>query len=180
MSDDSDLDRRWKAVLVPLREDSLLPPGLEGRIGRNLRAGRGGRWLPLALAAMLLLAVGGLLGRWSAQPPRPQPDQPRFMLLLFEGPAYDSVSATHDARVAEYREWAGALASRGQLVDAAELGPAEQRLGNLPDLSASGGHVIGGFFILRARDQAEALRIAATCPHLKHGGGVSVRPLTTS
>jgi hypothetical protein len=103
--------------------------------------------------------------------------EPRFLLLLFEGPAFDTLSSTHEARVAEYGNWARDLARRGQLVDAGELAPAEQRLGTM---ATSGGDLIDGMFIVKAKDEAEARAIAATCPHLKHGGGVSVRLIRSS
>jgi hypothetical protein len=32
-----------------------------------------------------------------------------------------------------------------------------------------------GFFVVRARDFAEARRIAETCPHLRHGGRIVLR-----
>ena len=105
------------------------------------------------------------------------PDQPRYLLLLFEGPSYDSLSASHSDRVAEYAEWARGLATRGQLADGAELSPVEQRLGSVPD-GSDGRHAISGYFIVIARDAAEARAIAETCPHLRHGGGVSIRPLS--
>ena len=34
-----------------------------------------------------------------------------------------------------------------------------------------------GFFVIAARDEREALAIARTCPHLRYGGTVSVRPI---
>lgn len=181
MNGQSGLDQRWRDALAPLREGLAPAPGLESRISRTLRGRRAGaRRLRLSLAAIFLVAVGGLVGRWWTLPPASDQAEPRFILLLFEGPAFDSLSVTHEVRVTEYREWAEALASRGQLVDAAELAPVEQRLGDMPAAPLSQGYVIAGFFVLRARDQADALRIAATCPHLRHGGGVSVRPLAPS
>jgi hypothetical protein len=138
--------------------------------------------LLLGLAAMLLLTLGGAVGRGLPRPTAPSParENPRYLLLLFEGPAFDRVSSTGVDRVAEYTAWARGLASRGQLADAAELSPIDQQLGPMPERSSIGGQVISGYFIVRARDVAEARAIAETCPHLRHGGGVSVRPLRTS
>jgi hypothetical protein len=36
---------------------------------------------------------------------------------------------------------------------------------------------VRGFFIIRAATEAEALGVARTCPHLRHGGAVAVRPI---
>ena len=70
------------------------------------------------MAALLLLSLGGLAGRWWTSSPPPASAEPRFLLLLFEGPAFDSLSSSHEARVAEYGNWARDLARKGQLVDA--------------------------------------------------------------
>jgi hypothetical protein len=37
--------------------------------------------------------------------------------------------------------------------------------------------VLTGLFIIRAASEAEALAIARTCPHLRYGGRVDVRPI---
>jgi hypothetical protein len=183
MSDEHEnpADRAWRDAVSPLRQGMEPPPELENRIASALRGRGRRRGLALALAAMALIALGGAVGRgWPRAPaPASAPDQPRYLLLLFEGPSYDSLSSSHAARVTEYAEWARGLASRGQMADGAELSPIEQRLGPMPD-GSDDRHVISGYFIVIARDAAEARAIAETCPHLRHGGGVSVRPLTTS
>jgi len=183
MSDEHEdpADRAWREAVSPLRQGPEPPPELEHRIASALRGRGRRRGLALALAAVALIALGGAVGRGWPRAPAPEPagDQPRYLLLLFEGPSYDSLSSSHAARVAEYAEWARGLASRGQLADGAELSPAEQRLGQIPE-DSGGPHVISGYFIVIARDAVEARAIAETCPHLRHGGGVSVRPLTTS
>ncbi len=33
-----------------------------------------------------------------------------------------------------------------------------------------------GFFVLRASDRAEALKLSMGCPHLRYGGRVELRP----
>ncbi len=175
-------DRAWRNAVAPLRQGLEPPPELENRIASALRGRGRRRGLALALAAVALIALGGAVGRVWPRPMAPASplEQPRFLLLLFEGPSYDSLSSSHGARVAEYAEWARGLARRGQLADGAELSPIEQRLGRMPDGSGNGRHVISGYFIVIARDVTEARAIAETCPHLRHGGGVSVRSLTTS
>jgi hypothetical protein len=38
-----------------------------------------------------------------------------------------------------------------------------------------GGERIGGYFLIRAADDAAALALARSCPHLRHGGRIEVR-----
>lgn len=178
MNDRDQEDQAWRDALHPLREVET-PAGLEARVLAAV-AQPAVRWRVRWLAAAaLLLVLGGVAGRWLATRGQADP-RPRYLLLLFEGPGFDSTSATHQARVDEYRAWAGTLARTGQLVEAGELAPSEDRLGALPEPVGAQGHVIAGFFVVRAADQAAARALAATCPHLAHGGGVMVRPLTGS
>lgn len=172
-------DREWRAALAPLGQGGAMPPPeLEEAVVGAIRGRRtGARRLRLAFAAMVLLSVGVLAGRWWTLPRSSSSTEPRYLLLLFEGPGFDSLSSSHQARVAEYGGWARDLERRGQLVDAGELAPAERRLG---PIAGSAGDLLAGVFIVKARDEAEAMAIASTCPHLKHGGGVSVRLIRSS
>jgi hypothetical protein len=56
-----------------------------------------------------------------------------------------------------------------------ELRPNRQPV-ELPAVPA--GDVARGFFIIVADDEQAALAIAETCPHLKYGGRVVVRPIS--
>ncbi len=171
-------DDRWRDALAPFREGGGSPPAdLEDRLARAVGKRRAQSRLRPALAAILLLVVGGLAGRWWASSSHARSTEPRFLLLLYQGPAFDTLSSTHESRVTEYDSWARDLARRGRLVDAGELAPGEQRLGKVTDAQ---GDIIDGMFIVTAKDEAEAMAIAGTCPHLKHGGGVSVRLIRSS
>jgi hypothetical protein len=156
-------------VVGTLRSQGLLRAS-EVRVGRRLAP----RWSwPVALAAGLLLFVGGFaLGRRPVS--TSAPDLSRYTLLLFEGPGFNPGMSGEADLVREYSEWAGDLAARGRLVAGEKLAAAAWTLG--PEVASwSGGPT--GFFVIAARDQDEALAIARTCPHLKHGGTVSVRPI---
>jgi len=45
------------------------------------------------------------------------------------------------------------------------------------EVSVVGGDRLGGFFLIRVHDAAEARQIAEACPHLKHGGRVELRAI---
>jgi hypothetical protein len=147
-----------------------------------------------AVAATVLVAVALWVGAHLPQAGSvPAPGQtavptaaadarPVFALMLYEDAGYQAPvdEADHAARVAEYSAWARKLAAQGQLVDGAEL-LAEgvllhrdrPRVERLPTGSEG---LLAGYFVIRAASIQEAERVAADCPHLAHGGTVSVRP----
>lgn len=145
------------------------------------------RW---GLAATLLLLFGVYTG---TQIPGPgavtapaavatADPRPAFALMLYEDGGYQAPvdDAAHAARVAEYSAWAGRLAEQGRLVDAAELLDRgvllhrdRPRSHGVP---TSNEGLLAGYFVVRADSLEDAERIAADCPHLAHGGTVSVRP----
>jgi len=79
------------------------------------------------------------------------------------------------ARVEEYSSWARAQAGSGSLLAGEKLKD-EERV-----LSAPGAHEgptrATGYFVVAAPDLEGAVAVARTCPHLRHGGGIVVRPI---
>jgi hypothetical protein len=71
----------------------------------------------------------------------------------------------------EYRSWAIELRRRGHLVRAERLGSETRTLGS----RQTGATDTSGFFLIRAATIAEATALARECPHLRHGGTVTVR-----
>jgi hypothetical protein len=165
------------------------PEPLEARVRRTLRArgllaGRGTRWRPLlAVAAAVTLMLGGYAVGKRAAPVPAGPGAGRYVLLLYEDADFDTGRPEAEV-VAEYSSWAARLRERGQLESGEKL---EDRLVELqpgPDAAVAvvrgapgGSDIVGGFFIINAADEAEALTIARSCPHLKYGGRVMVRAL---
>jgi hypothetical protein len=148
------------------------------------------RWAALAAACLVAFAAGWFGRSLALEPATPgaADDRPRFLLLLSEpGAAGELPPDELGARVEEYRAWAHGLASRGLLEGADRLEPRAIRL----DRAAGGGGdpvgrgapagddpgAVSGFFLIRAADLDHALGIAGTCPHLRHGGRITVRPI---
>ncbi len=126
------------------------------------------RIVEIALAASLA-AIAFLSGRMTAGGEAPSTSEPNYVLLV-----HDDLPAPPDAATlhAEYAAWASDLATRGRLAGGEELSDA-------PILVAAEGartaSRVGGYFLLTARDEAEALAIARDCPHLRHGGTLELR-----
>ncbi|HVS03678.1 MAG TPA: hypothetical protein VMT16_12985 [Thermoanaerobaculia bacterium] len=162
------------------------PPGLEERVvaqlrGQGLLAHAWRRRLLAAAAAAILFAAGLLAGRSWVAPAATAPPASHYALFLLGGvdPGPDE-----EALVEEYRAWAVGLARTGQLAAGEKLGPSAWLLSAGADTvslqTAPAAHraaPLSGFFLLTTRDPAAALEIARSCPHLRHGGEVLLRPI---
>ncbi len=138
-------------------------PGLEERVLSTLvtaglvhrrRAWPG--WIAAAAAAVIVLAFGVTMVR-----PKQLAPGKSYVVLLYEDSTYRPTPPGHDAeRVAVVARWADSLGALGKLERAGRVrGPGE----------------IGGLFIVRATDDADAARIAAACPFTKWGGHIEVK-----
>jgi hypothetical protein len=177
-----------RARALPEREPARdLWPGIRAEIerARPARAGRSPGWSGLvprltALAAgvVLGLGVGWILDR-PAQEPVQVARGSAYLLLLHEPPELLAGASAEEiaAVVGRYRSWAQELAARGLLEAGEKLADREGWLlradGSVAERREPGG--IGGFFVLRAEDEQQALSLARTCPHLEQGGWIELR-----
>jgi hypothetical protein len=113
--------------------------------------------LLLAAAAVIVLLFGVTVFR-----PKHTPAQAKtYVVLLYEDSTYRPAPAGHDAeRVAVIARWADSLDTVGKL----------ERAGRL-----HGPGPLGGLIIIRAADEADAARIAASCPFTQWGGRVELK-----
>jgi hypothetical protein len=146
-----------------------------------LRRGRDARsriWRTAAFigAAAALFGAGLLAGRRPSAPPAAQ-SLPRFVLFLSKLPG--ETEGGEPERVAEYKSWAAGLRGHGRLISGEKLRPEGRELGSgrKDDSSVATAQEVAGFFILEARDFDAALALARTCPHLRHGGRITVRQI---
>ena len=180
--------------LHALEREAVPPPHLKGRTTQSLRD-RGllrstrpmwrqmGRTVGAMAAAILLFATGVGIGRRSVTPARDT--RPSYMLLLYEGRDFDldrSRPGDLAAHEAEYDAWAMGLKARGVGVQGRALALTAHVLHNTPqgvqvESRDAGRDDIDGFFIIRVTDEAEAVAIARTHPHLRHGGWIALRPI---
>ncbi len=155
---------------------TLARRGLLGGAGGVRRAL--GRGLAYAASIAALVAAGAMMGR-AASPGTRHPG-PHFALLLYEDSTFRR-DVPVAQMVAEYAAWADSLRERGawatgeRLADTGAVlvrrdGEVVVEVGGIAAAAA-----LGGFYILRAATEAEALRIARDCPHLKYGGRIALR-----
>jgi hypothetical protein len=149
--------------MMDLPRERQPPPALEARVVSTLVAAglvrRRRAWAVwvAAAAAVVVLAVGAsvLRPRHTVAPGN------TYVLLLYQDSTYRLAPKGHGAeRVAELVRWADSLHAAGKL----------ERGGHLV-----GPGPIGGLFILRAANDSEATRMAATCPFTKYGGRVELK-----
>jgi hypothetical protein len=193
MRDDADeeaLDPELQAALASLRSDREPPDHLEPELVASLHSARHftppRQWTrhawPLLAACITIAAF--LAGRVSVRPSPTLPglddrDDPRFALFLLETPGFDPPddSDTYQ-RLMEYHDWGVARSEAGGYLIGDELAPGEAvTLTAESGIARSGGPGLLGIFILHARSMADAVGIARTLPHLRHGGEVSVVPI---
>jgi hypothetical protein len=138
-------------------------PALERRVASTLVAAglvRRRRPRPVwiaAAAAVVVLAIAAPVLR----PTHTLAQGNTYVLLLYQDSTYRFAPRGHGAeRVAELARWADSLYSARKL----------ERGGHLV-----GPGPIGGLFMIRAANDSDAARIAATCPFTKYGGRVEVK-----
>jgi hypothetical protein len=114
-------------------------------------------WVAAAAAAVIVLAFGATLFRPTHTPAHGK----TYAVLLYEDSTYRPAPPGHDAeRVAVIARWADSLDAVGRF----------ERAGRL-----SGPGPLGGLIIVRADDDADAARIAASCPFTQWGGHIEVK-----
>lgn len=108
-----------------------------------------------------------------------------FILLLHEDPTgFDELAPGEiETVVAAYSGWRDRLAAEGRLAGGEKLKDeggrwlskdnGEVRVVDGPFSEAK--EVIGGFFMIKAADYAEAVEISRTCPHIEYGGRIELR-----
>ena len=154
----SELPDDIKRALAELPRERQPDPALEDRVVRAVLGRRRHRWIWVGAAAAAAAALLVMTRPWSPARATGQ----TYVLLLSPGPDYLAPAPGHfDERRAEYGRWADSLARLGKLDLEGHLEPP--------------GAIVNGLFIIRAANDSDAARIAATCPHLKYRGHIELR-----
>jgi hypothetical protein len=171
-------------------------PGARERFRRQLAAARLGSprppmsrallgWVGGAAAAALVVALLGYeLGarragdRAGGVQQAAANTEPAFLLLLHEDSAFrrGEPPMTTAALAKQYSRWADSLPS-GAYIRAAPLVRGPGVWLGAPHEPLALGDFVDGYFLIHAKNMGEAQQIAATCPHLKHGGRIEVHEI---
>ncbi len=109
---------------------------------------------------------------------------PDYLLLLNDIPAHRTLTGQAAKEITDvYISWLRDLAANGALVTGDKLTLDGGRVvdGEGDEVTVMDGpftetkEVLGGYLKVSARDYAEAVAIAKTCPHIAHGGVIKVR-----
>jgi hypothetical protein len=103
---------------------------------------------------------------------------PQYLLLLHDSGRWPDLSPEAiQGIIQRYVDWRKKVAGNGRKVDGHKLRDGEGRLlrGTVgaPTITdgpyAEAKEVIGGLFVIEARDYNEAVKLASDCPHLEFG-----------
>src|SRR6185503_1054756 len=105
----------------------------------------------------------------------------KFM-FIFEGTAPQQVDPAHmQAHMAKWMAWIGKLKAADKYVAGEPLLPGGKLVSGPNGKTVTDGpytegkEVVGGFFIVSAKDIDEAVELSKECPDLGHGSKVQVR-----
>jgi len=106
-------------------------------------------------------------------------------MLLFRAPKHLLAKPRSPDQAREsgekWHSWAQALNAAGHSVTGAQLEAGGACVTGsdkmVVDGTFGGDHVMGGYFVVRASNLAEAVELAKGCPVLQSGGTVEVRPI---
>jgi hypothetical protein len=157
-------------------QDRAGATALEERVVSRLRAERliapaRSRDAVAIAAGLAILSVSLLIAAFLYWP---QPVGHEYLLELYGGPEF-RVPSQVEARAAEYGDWARAHHNgRARVLGGSELAPAIAILGSS---EPEPGPRLLGFFRIAASNEADAVALAKTTPHLRYGGSVAIRPI---
>jgi hypothetical protein len=172
--------------MTDIERETPPPPHLKRRViaslhEREMLHHRVPQWARVAASIVLFASGYGMAMVMATAPVATDPVvqyQPRWLLTLYEDSTFNPRAPIPDL-VREYSAWADSIRGKGRLVVGEKLATgrgmvvSEEYEDHSEPLGALGG--AEGLFIIAAPTEAEALAIARSMPHLKHGGRIVVR-----
>jgi hypothetical protein len=157
--------------------DSLRSDGL---LASRARKHFGWAWTVASVTACVLCFGAGMLFRTrSVTIPREATGNRYVLFLTHSSVVASSGSAADIALVQEYSAWAQRQRVGGHLIAGEKLNDASLELSGSQGLQEvhTQDTSLGGYFVIAAPSLDTAIAIARTCPHLKGGGTIVIRPI---
>jgi hypothetical protein len=131
-------------------------------------------------AAAVLLALGFGAGKWQSDSKHVDSHRSLFVLFLYGGEA----EGDEASKVVEYGRWARTIRESKRMITGEKLKEGGQLLRKVEGQlqireakSLDGQNMLGGYFLIEAESYDDALKVAASCPHLKYGGLIELRQI---
>jgi hypothetical protein len=130
--------------------------------------------------------LGATLNNWWKSIYLPTNGSTEFLLLLRNSPREQATRSEDEEfqRIQEYSAWAKKLRREGVLVEGEKLkdeAPFLDVINGHPTITqmdaANRASAVAGYFLIRASDYEDAIRIAQNCPHAAYGGTIEVRQI---
>jgi hypothetical protein len=106
----------------------------------------------------------------------------KFMFLFHSDPAAAMQQSPEDMQgnMAKWMDWIGKLSATGQYISGEPLLPGGKIISGADRMVADGPYtegkeVVGGFFIVEAKDMDAAIALTADYPDYESGGSIQVR-----
>ncbi len=177
MNNEEDLTHKEKQMFNSLSRQAAHDRVLEGRIVDQLRKERlitthsSKMKMTLRWAALVVFAIGLFLFGAYYSSALTEGDNYNYILLL----SNSKQQFTNDPidRFEEYGRWSKGIQKQGITITGEKLSTSKVTIGAIENTGSD----FSGFFLLSVSSEAEAVRLASTCPHVKYGGAIEIRKI---
>lgn len=178
MNNEEDLSPKEKKIFSSLSRHAAHDRVLEGRIVDQLRkegliaAASSKMKITLRLAAIVVFGIGLFLFGAFYSSSFKEESSYNYILLLSNSEQMFTNDPT-SGRFEEYGRWSRGIQKQGISITGEKLSASKVTIGS-PETTAS---IFTGFFLVSVSSEAEAVRLAGTCPHVKYGGAIEIRKI---
>lgn len=150
-------------VVNQLISQGLVKPRTTSRLLRT--------WGISIAASIIFFVAGYYVHAFSSTSARNYLADFNYMLLLHEDSQF--ITGDPQQRFQEYAQWMGGIYEKGMQIDGQELA----RKAHNVQTQASKKSYTTGYFLLKAATLQQAKEVAQSCPHVKYGGDIEIKPI---
>jgi hypothetical protein len=176
MNNEEDLSPKEKELFNTLSRQASHNLALESRIVDHLRkeglikAASSRIKITLRWAALIVFGIGlFLFGAFYSSALKE--DSYTFILLLSN--SEQMFTEDPSGRFEEYGRWSTEIQKQGISITGEKLSSSKVTIGTTENT----GSIFTGFFLVSVSSEAEAVKLAGTCPHIKYGGAIEIRKI---